>query len=61
MNLITSRDNPLVKTIRRLAQDTTAYRKAGQFWLEGDHLCRAAVERGVRPLQLVLTDRKSVV
>ena len=56
MNLITSRDNPLVKTIRRLAQDTTAYRKAGQFWLEGDHLCRAAVERGVRPLQLVLTE-----
>lgn len=56
MNLITSRDNPLVKTIRRLSQDTTAYRKAGQFWLEGDHLCRAAVERGVRPLQLVLTE-----
>jgi TrmH family RNA methyltransferase len=56
MNLITSRDNPLVKTIRRLAQDGTAYRKAGQFWLEGDHLCRAAVQRGVRPLQMVLTE-----
>ena len=56
MNLITSRDNPHVKAIRRLAQDTTAYRKAGQFWLEGDHLCRAAVERGVRPLQMVLTE-----
>lgn len=54
MNLITSRDNPQVKAWRRLAQETTAYRKAGQFWLEGDHLCRAAVERGVRPLQLVL-------
>lgn len=54
MNMITSRDNPQVKAWRRLAQDTTAYRKAGQFWLEGDHLCRAAVERGVRPLQVVL-------
>jgi RNA methyltransferase, TrmH family len=56
MNLITSRDNPLVKNLRRLAQDTTGYRKAGQFWLEGDHLCRAAVERGVRPQQIVLTE-----
>ena len=53
MNLITSRDNAHVKTWRRLAQDTTAYRKAGQFWLEGDHLCRAAVDRGIRPVQLV--------
>lgn len=56
MNSITSRDNPHVKAWRRLAQDTTAYRKAGQFWLEGDHLCRAAVERGMRPLQVVLTE-----
>ena len=56
MNLITSRDNPHFKAWRRLAQDGTAYRKLGQFWLEGDHLCRAAVERGVQPLQLVLTE-----
>ncbi len=55
MNLITSRDNPQVKAWRRLAQDTTAYRKAGQFWLEGDHLCRAAIDRGVNPLQIVLS------
>lgn len=56
MQLITSRDNPHVKTWRRLAQDSTAYRKAGHFWLEGDHLCRAALARGVRPLQMVLTE-----
>lgn len=55
MNLITSRDNPQVKAWRRLAQETTAYRKAGQFWLEGDHLCRAAIDRGVKPLQIVLS------
>jgi TrmH family RNA methyltransferase len=56
MNLITSRDNPQLKAWRRLVQDSTAYRKAGQFWLEGDHLCRAAVERGVKPLQVVMTE-----
>ena len=54
MNLITSRDNPLVKTLRRLAQESNAYRKLGQFWLEGDHLCRAALQRGTRPVRVVL-------
>lgn len=54
MNLITSRDNPLVKTLRRLAQESNAYRKLGQFWLEGDHLCRAALQRGARPARVVL-------
>lgn len=54
MNLITSRDNPLVKTLRRLAHESNAYRKLGQFWLEGDHLCRAALQRGARPDRVVL-------
>ncbi|MFM7024457.1 MAG: TrmH family RNA methyltransferase [Limnohabitans sp.] len=54
MNLITSRDNPLLKTLRRLAQESNAYRKLGQFWLEGDHLCRAALQRGARPVRVVL-------
>ena len=54
MNLVTSRDNPLVKTLRRLAQESNAYRKLGQFWLEGDHLCRAAVQRGAQPARVVL-------
>lgn len=52
---ITSRDNPLLKSIRRLSQDPSAYRKQGKVWLEGDHLCRAALERGVKPLQVVMT------
>lgn len=56
MKLITSRENPLVKVWRRLAQETSAYRKVGQFWLEGDHLCRAALLRGMRPSQLVLCE-----
>lgn len=49
MNLITSKDNPRLKTIRRLAQDPRAYRKLGLVWLEGDHLCRAAMAQGVKP------------
>ena len=46
---ISSAANPLLKDLRRLAQDSTAYRKQGRIWLEGDHLCRAATERGVQP------------
>lgn len=46
---ITSRDNPLIKELRKLSQDNTAYRKLGRVWLEGDHLCRAALARGLTP------------
>lgn len=53
---ITSRDNPLIKRLRLLAQDSTAYRKHGQVWLEGDHLCRALLARGLRPATAVFTD-----
>ena len=56
MNLITSRDNPLVKDLRRLSQDSTTYRKLGRVWLEGDHLCRAALTRGVKPEQAVFAE-----
>jgi TrmH family RNA methyltransferase len=47
--LITSASNALVKELRQLAQDNTAYRKLGRVWLEGDHLCDAALRRGVKP------------
>lgn len=50
---ITSRDNPLVKQLRALAQEPTAYRKSGQVWLEGDHLCRALLARGQQPAWVV--------
>lgn len=54
--LIQSRDNAFVKDLRRLAQDSSAYRKQGRVWLEGDHLCRAALERGQRPSVAVFSD-----
>src|SRR6187402_1643446 len=54
--LVSSRDNALLKDLRRLAQDNTAYRKQGQIWLEGDHLCRAALARGLQPALAVFTE-----
>jgi TrmH family RNA methyltransferase len=53
---ITSAANPLLKDLRRLAQDNTAYRKQGRVWLEGDHLCRAALARGVFPELAVVSE-----
>ncbi|MEJ5989237.1 RNA methyltransferase [Ramlibacter sp. PS3R-8] len=51
--VIASRDNAFLKELRRLAQDSTAYRKQGRIWLEGDHLCRAALQRGLQPAHAV--------
>ena len=53
---IRSRDNPLLKELRKLAQDNTAYRKTGRFWVEGDHLCRAALHRGLTPAVAVFCE-----
>jgi TrmH family RNA methyltransferase len=56
VQLITSRDNPLVQRLRKHAQDPAAYRKLGEIWLEGDHLCSACLERGVSVALAVITD-----
>jgi TrmH family RNA methyltransferase len=53
---ITARDNPLLVRLRRLVQDGGAYRRTGQVWLEGDHLCSAFAARGAQALQAVFTD-----
>lgn len=52
---IASRDNPLVKQLRALAQGNTAYREQGRVWLDGDHLVRALLARGGRPVLGVFT------
>ncbi len=49
LELITSPGNPLIKVLRKLSSDSTAYRKQGRVWLEGDHLVRAALLRGFKP------------
>ena len=53
---ITSRDNPLLQRLRRLSQDGAAYRRLGQVWLEGDHLCSALRTRGGAAAQAVLSE-----
>ena len=53
---ITSRDNPLLKELRKLSTDSNAYRKQGRFWVEGDHLCRAALLRGCMPRMAVFSE-----
>ena len=55
---ITSRDNPLLKQIRKQVQDPAGYRKSGQVWVEGEHLCSAALLRGSLP-QAVLVKRSA--
>ena len=53
---ITSRENALLKELRKLSTDNTAYRKAGRYWVEGDHLCSAALLRGLQPAVLVVSE-----
>ena len=53
---ITSAANSLLKDLKRLSQDSTAYRKQGRVWLEGEHLCSAAAARDVRPAQAVYSE-----
>jgi RNA methyltransferase, TrmH family len=53
---LSSASNALLKELRRLTQDSTAYRKQGRAWLEGDHLCRAALARGLQPALAVFSE-----
>ncbi|HET7867659.1 MAG TPA: RNA methyltransferase [Burkholderiaceae bacterium] len=53
---VSSRANPLVKALRRLAHEPGAYRKLGRVWLEGDHLCRALLARRLVPEEAVVTE-----
>ena len=53
---ITSRGNPLLKELRKLSSEPTAYRKTGRVWLEGDHLCSAALLRGIKPSIAVFSE-----
>ena len=54
--LVSSRENALLKDLRRLAQDSTAYRKQARVWIEGDHLCRAALAHGLKPALAVFSE-----
>jgi TrmH family RNA methyltransferase len=51
---ITARDNPLLARLRKLAGDPGGYRKAGELWIEGEHLCEAFVAKGGTARQAVV-------
>lgn len=53
---ITSRSNPLIARLRKLASDPAAYRRQGEVWIEGEHLCQACVARGGAPSQAVIAE-----
>lgn len=53
---ITSRDNPLLQRLRKLATEPGAYRKSEEVWIEGEHLCAAFAQRGGQPMQAVITE-----
>ncbi|TAN10006.1 MAG: RNA methyltransferase [Burkholderiaceae bacterium] len=54
--VIRSHANPQVKAWRQLVQTHDAYRRQSRIWVEGDHLCRAALARGWKPLQAVFAE-----
>jgi TrmH family RNA methyltransferase len=54
---ITSRSNPLLARLRKLAGDGAASRRSGTVLLEGEHLCEAWCARGgARVLHAIVTD-----
>ena len=53
MEIISSLDNPLVVKLRKLSKDGAGYRRLGQAWIEGDHLC-AALRARQRPAALAV-------
>ena len=53
---ITSRDNPLLVRLRKLVADPAGYRRAGEVWIEGEHLCAAYAKRGGAASHAVITE-----
>jgi TrmH family RNA methyltransferase len=53
---IVARDNPLLVRLRKLARGSATYRRQGEVWLEGEHLCRALLARGRQPALAVIAD-----
>lgn len=54
---IRSRDNPSLVQVRRALRDPGAYRRDDALlWLEGDHLLRAGLARGLPLRQVLLTE-----
>ena len=55
LEIIQSKDNPLLKRIRGITAHSRASKNANELWLEGRHLCSAAFDKGVQIEHLVCT------
>jgi RNA methyltransferase, TrmH family len=53
---ISARDNPLLLRLRKLQKSGTAYRRTGELWIEGEHLCSALLAHGQPPLQALASE-----
>lgn len=51
-----SKANPRFQMLKRLAQDNQGARLQQRVWLEGDHLIRAALQRGYCPSSCIATE-----
>ena len=56
MAVLGSRDNPKVKRWRKLAADARYRRAEKRALIEGPHLLAAALERGIKPLAVLVTE-----
>lgn len=56
MKTITSRDNPALKSLRALLTEARKQRASGQAVLEGPHLLAAALDHGLSPDLIVLSE-----
>jgi TrmH family RNA methyltransferase len=54
VKLITSRDNPFFKDLKKLAASARQRRQTGRTLLDGVHLVRACMEAGKRPLHVLV-------
>jgi TrmH family RNA methyltransferase len=53
---ITARDNPLLVGLRKVQRSGTAYRRAGEVWIEGEHLCSALLAHRRPALQALVSE-----
>jgi RNA methyltransferase, TrmH family len=56
VQVLSSRENPLLRRLRRLVQDGAGYRRVGVLWLEGEHLCTALRAHGLPARQAVVSE-----
>ena len=56
MAVLGSRDNPKVKRWRKLAADARYRRAEKRAMIEGPHLLAAALERGIQPIAVLVTE-----